>query len=83
MGVNSPAPLPALKILQPAALQYLKEFNVTYPNGPDLGVKISPKYRIQGVPESFLVDRQGNIVWFKIAPISEAELVAQLNKALQ
>jgi hypothetical protein len=34
------------------------------------------------VPESFLVDRQGNIVWFKIAPISEAELVAQLNKAL-
>jgi len=67
---------------EPAALQYLKEFSVTYPNGPDLGVKIAPKYHIQGVPESFLVDRQGRIVWFKIAPISEAELVAQLNKAL-
>jgi cytochrome c biogenesis protein CcmG/thiol:disulfide interchange protein DsbE len=67
---------------EPAALQYLKEFRVTYPNGPDLGTKISPKYRIQGVPESFLVDRQGNIVWFKIAPIAEAELTAQLNAAL-
>jgi cytochrome c biogenesis protein CcmG/thiol:disulfide interchange protein DsbE len=67
---------------EPAALQYLKDFSVTYPNGPDLGVKIAPKYHIQGVPESFLVDRQGNIVWFKIAPISEAELIAQLNQAL-
>ncbi len=67
---------------EPAALQYLNEFGVTYPNGPDLGVKIAPKYHIQGVPESFLVDRRGNIVWFKIAPISEAELVAQLNEAL-
>ena len=67
---------------EPAALQYLREFDVTYPNGPDLGTKISPKYRIQGVPESFLVDRQGNIVWFKIAPISEAELVAELTKVL-
>src|SRR5512139_2911563 len=46
---------------EPAALQYLREFGVTYPNGPDLGTKISPKYHIQGVPESFLVDRQGNI----------------------
>jgi cytochrome c biogenesis protein CcmG/thiol:disulfide interchange protein DsbE len=67
---------------EPAALDYLKEFGVTYPNGPDLGTKISPKYHIQGVPESFLVDRQGNVVLFKIAPISEAELVAELDKAL-
>jgi cytochrome c biogenesis protein CcmG, thiol:disulfide interchange protein DsbE len=67
---------------EPAALQYLKEFNVTYPNGPDLGTKISPKYHIQGVPESFLVDRQANIVWFKIAPIAQAELVDELDKAL-
>ena len=68
---------------EPEALKYLAEFKVTYPNGPDLGTKISPKYRVQGVPESFLVDRQGNIVWFKIAPILEAELVAQLENALR
>ena len=67
---------------EPAALEYLQEFGVTYPNGPDLGTRISPRYHIQGVPESFLVDRQGNIVLFKIAPLNEVELVAELDKAL-
>jgi len=67
---------------EPAALEYLQEFGVTYPNGPDLGTKISPRYHIQGVPESFLVDRQGNIVLFKIAPMNETELVTELDKAL-
>jgi cytochrome c biogenesis protein CcmG/thiol:disulfide interchange protein DsbE len=67
---------------EPDALKYLTEFKVTYPNGPDLGTKISPKYHITGVPETFLVDRRGNIVWLKISPISEAELVTELNKAL-
>jgi cytochrome c biogenesis protein CcmG/thiol:disulfide interchange protein DsbE len=67
---------------EPAALKYLAEFGVSYPNGPDLGTKISPKYHIQGVPESFLVDRQGNIVLFKIAPINAAELVTALDHAL-
>ena len=65
-----------------AALKYLQEFDVTYPNGPDLSTRISPRYHIQGVPESFLVDRQGTIVFFKIAPVNEAELVAELDKAL-
>ncbi len=67
---------------EPAALKYLQEFDVTYANGPDLGTRISPKYHIQGVPESFLVDRQGNIVLFKIAPMNETELVTELDKAL-
>lgn len=67
---------------EPAALQYLKEFGVTYPNGPDLGTRISPKYHITGVPESFLIDRKGNIVWLKISPIVEAELTAQLDAVL-
>ena len=67
---------------EPAALEYLKDFGVTYPNGPDLGTKISPKYHITGVPESFLVDRTGNIVWLKISPIGEAELTTQLNLEL-
>jgi len=67
---------------EPAALQYLKDFDVTYPNGPDLGTKISPKYHITGVPESFLVDRQGNVAWVKISPVVEAELAAEFDKVL-
>jgi cytochrome c biogenesis protein CcmG, thiol:disulfide interchange protein DsbE len=46
------------------ALDYLEEFNVTYPNGPDLASKISQSYRVRGVPETFFIGRDG-----KIAPI--------------
>src|SRR3970040_1226650 len=39
------------------ALAYLAEFNITYLNGPDLGTRIAQAYRIQGVPETFFIDK--------------------------
>jgi cytochrome c biogenesis protein CcmG/thiol:disulfide interchange protein DsbE len=42
-----------------AAKQYLAKFDITYPNGPDLGTRISQKYRITGVPETYIVDQDG------------------------
>ncbi|MGH2543696.1 MAG: TlpA family protein disulfide reductase [Ardenticatenaceae bacterium] len=59
---------------EPAALAYLEEFDITYPNGPDLGTKISDMYRIKGVPETFFIDRAGNLQGVKIGPLGEAEL---------
>lgn len=59
---------------EPEALKYLQEFGITYPNGPDLRNVISPKYRIQGVPETFFVDRGGNIVHTEIGPLTDAKL---------
>jgi cytochrome c biogenesis protein CcmG/thiol:disulfide interchange protein DsbE len=56
------------------ALKYLQEFGITYPNGPDLRNAISPKYHIQGVPETFFVDRDGNIVHTEIGPLSQAKM---------
>lgn len=65
------------------ALDYLKRFDITYANGPDLGSKISqPLYRIQGVPETFIVDQEGNVVFFKPSPITRAELAAEFDKLL-
>lgn len=60
----------------PAALDYLAEYNVTYPNGPDLQSDAARRYRIQGVPETFFIDPQGNLSGLpKIGPfLSEAEL---------
>ncbi len=43
------------------ALAYLQKFEITYPNGPDLGTRISQAFRIRGVPETYLVDRQGKL----------------------
>jgi cytochrome c biogenesis protein CcmG/thiol:disulfide interchange protein DsbE len=59
----------------PAAKRYLQKFNVTYPNGPDLASKISKRYAIRGVPETFFIDPQGKIVGCrKIGPLGDAEL---------
>jgi cytochrome c biogenesis protein CcmG/thiol:disulfide interchange protein DsbE len=56
------------------ARAFLKEFGITYPNGPDLGTRISKAYRIRGVPEKFLIDRQGQVRVVLIGPVAEAEL---------
>ncbi|MEZ4640203.1 MAG: TlpA disulfide reductase family protein [Caldilineaceae bacterium] len=45
---------------EPAAKAYLAEFNVTYPNGPDLRSEIARRYGIKGVPETFFINPQGN-----------------------
>jgi len=62
------------------ALDYLKRFDITYANGPDIGTKIGPLYRITGVPETFIVDQGGNVVFFKASPIFQAELSAVLEQ---
>ncbi len=62
------------------ALAYLKEFDITYPNGPDLASKIAQQYRIRGVPETFIVNPEGRIVFFKPGPMTEEELLAELAK---
>lgn len=52
-------------------MAFIKEFGVTYPNGPEIGTKISHAYRVQGVPETFVIDQQGNIAEFIVAPVQE------------
>ena len=44
---------------EPEARAYLKKFNITYPNGPDLATRISQSFRITGVPETYIIDREG------------------------
>ena len=46
----------------------LRKFGNTYPNGPDLGTAISQLFRIQGVPETFIVDTNGVLRYVKIGP---------------
>ncbi len=50
------------------AKAYLQQYGNTYPNGLDIGTKISELYNIQGVPETFIVDRDGNISQFFKVP---------------
>ena len=41
------------------AAEYLEMFQITYPNGPDYGTRISQEFRITGVPETYIIDRDG------------------------
>ncbi len=65
------------------AMTYLTKFDISYPNGPDLGTRISQAFRIRGVPETYIVGRDGTIVDIKISPyLSLDEIENALIKAM-
>jgi cytochrome c biogenesis protein CcmG/thiol:disulfide interchange protein DsbE len=63
-------------------LAYMEKYNITYPSGPDIGDKISKDYAITGVPETFIIDKDGNIAHVQIGPITKAQLYGLLDKLL-
>ncbi len=54
------------------ARAYLKAFNNTYFNGPDIGSEISQHYRIKGVPETYFIGKDGNLAGNSLGPIASA-----------
>ncbi len=68
---------------EPASLGYIAKFNITYPNGPDLGTTISQAYRITGVPETYIIDKNGNLAAEKLLPFTSlAEIKASIDPLL-
>ena len=55
------------------AKAYLQEFNITYPNGPDLGSKAYNQYGARGVPETFFISPQGEIKNVVVGPLLKAQ----------
>lgn len=67
--------------VEPKSLDYMKEFNLTFPHAPDLGTDVSQMYEITGVPETFFIDREGTIRHVTIGPVNAAtldELIQQM-----
>jgi len=64
------------------ALAYMADYDITYPSGPDMGSTISRDYAITGVPETFFIDKAGNIAHIKIGPIEKSELYDLLDTLL-
>lgn len=65
------------------ALKFIKEFNVTYPNGPDIGTEISRRYHMQGVPETYFVGKDGQLYGNYIGPIDSPTLSAKIEELLR
>lgn len=63
---------------------FIAEYGITYPNAPDVGTVISKEmYFIEGVPETFVIDQQGNIVDFFWLLEDEEQLTRTLDRLLQ
>lgn len=58
---------------EPEARIFLKKFNNTYPNGPDIGTVISQLFRIKGVPETYILDTGGVLRSVKIGPFANVD----------
>jgi cytochrome c biogenesis protein CcmG/thiol:disulfide interchange protein DsbE len=67
---------------------YLKKFNITYPNGEDRDIQherpLSQYFRIQGVPETYFIDKNGVLQYVQIGPFSSIEQIrAQIEPLLK
>lgn len=68
--------------VEPKSLEYLEEYNITYPNAPDLRSTISSKYDITGVPETFFIDKEGKVVHIQLGPVNETMLTGLIDQML-
>jgi cytochrome c biogenesis protein CcmG/thiol:disulfide interchange protein DsbE len=65
------------------ALAYMAQYGITYPSGPDIGDDISRAFAITGVPETFFIDKDGNIAHVQIGPITRSQLYALLDRLIK
>ena len=65
------------------SLAFMDEFDITYPNAPDTGTRISGAYHITGVPETFVIDKDGQIAAFYFAQVTEPTFSSTIERLLQ
>lgn len=63
---------------EPEARVYLKKFGITFPNGPDLGTRVSQYFRMKGVPETYFIDRNGVLQYVQVGPFSSVEQIQNI-----
>ncbi|MGH7264224.1 MAG: TlpA family protein disulfide reductase [Candidatus Rokuibacteriota bacterium] len=68
---------------EPAARRFIEEFGLTFPNGPDAGGRIAIDYGVYGIPELFVVGRDGRITYKHVGAIGERTLSARIGEALR
>jgi cytochrome c biogenesis protein CcmG/thiol:disulfide interchange protein DsbE len=62
------------------ALKYLTRFSITYPNGPDLGTRITPIFnRNIAMPETYIIDQKGVLQHEQIGPFQS---IAEIQSAI-
>ena len=65
------------------ALSYMREFNITYPNGPDPDGEIAIDYGVSGLPVTFFVARNGEVVRRWVGDIEKNVLLSSIEEIMQ
>jgi len=65
------------------ALNYIREFDITYPNGPDPTGEISIDFGVSGLPVTFFVSRNGEIVRRWVGAIEKNVLIDSIMEIMK
>ncbi len=69
---------------EPDAKAYLQRYHITYPNGPDKATHWAQTFRITGVPETYIIDKDGRLAYKKIGPFRDLnEIMAAITAVLE
>ncbi len=60
------------------SLAFIEKYGLTYPNGPDLGSKISHIFKVQAVPETYIIGRDGTLAAVKIGAFESTDEIRTL-----
>ena len=58
--------------------KYLAKFDISYPNGDDLGTRISQAFRILGVPETYIIGSDGIVTHVQKGPYSSLKHIQSI-----
>jgi cytochrome c biogenesis protein CcmG/thiol:disulfide interchange protein DsbE len=75
LGVNTEDP-------DSVAFDYIEEYNLTYPHAPDQGGRMEEAYRTTGIPETFIINGDGEITRHFISTPRESDLRSEIEQAL-
>lgn len=65
------------------AKAFMKEFGITYLNGPDPNGKIAVDYAVWGIPQTFFIDPRGRITYKHAGEIKPRIIVTKLDEAMR
>ena len=65
------------------ALNYIRQFDITYPNGPDPNGEIAIDYGVSGLPVTFFVSRNGEVVRRWVGAIERNTLIGSIEEIMK
>jgi cytochrome c biogenesis protein CcmG/thiol:disulfide interchange protein DsbE len=68
---------------KPLNLEWIENYDITYPNGDDIQGRIYNAYGVQGLPETFVINRNGEITEAFVGAVTRDQLTQAIAAALQ